>query len=372
MFVLPSLCYAQLNELTRHSNLPIGAVTFVLLVFILHLPAAGTVNTPIRQKIAQLDPLGSLFFLPSVVCFLLALQWGGSTYAWNDGRIIALLVVSVVLIVCFIAIQVMRPDTATVPPRIIKQRSIAAGVYFSICNGGSLLVLVYYLPIWFQAIQGVSAVESGIRNLPVVLSLVVASISAGILVTKLGYYTPFMILSSIVTSIATGLITTFQTDSGPGVWIGYQVLYGLGVGFGMQQAGIAAQVILPKKDVPTGVSLMFFGRSLGGAVFISVAQNVFTNKLVHGLTNVSGLAPDVIVATGATQLRSVVSSDKLSIVVAVYSLALVNAYKVALAVACLSIIASLATEWKSVKGRQGPGGPPGGDGGPDVPGGKPS
>lgn len=132
------------------------------------------------------------------------------------------------------------------------------------------MLLVYYLPIWFQAIKGVSAVRSGIMNIPMVLSLVVSSIIAGGLITATGYYTPFMIASSILMSIGAGLITTFERDTGHAKWIGYQTLYGLGVGLGMQQAGMAAQTVLSKQDIPTGTALMFFAQSLGGALFISV------------------------------------------------------------------------------------------------------
>ncbi len=70
-------------------NLPIGAITIAIIFVVLKLPSLKNANLSIRQQFVQLDPLGTLFFLPSTVCLLLALQWGGSTYAWKDGRIIA-------------------------------------------------------------------------------------------------------------------------------------------------------------------------------------------------------------------------------------------------------------------------------------------
>ena len=336
-------------------NLPIGAVTVLVLVFLLKLPMPPQQTKTWRQQLVQLDPLGTACFLPSIVCLLLALQWGGSTYAWKSGRIIALLVLFGVLLIAFLAIQAWKPETATVPPRIIGQRSVAAGVWFSLCVGASLMLLVYYLPLWFQAIRGVSAVKSGIMNIPLVLSLVVGSIVAGGSVTATGYYTPFMIASAILMSVGSGLLTTFQQNTGHAKWIGYQTLYGFGVGLGMQQAAMGAQTVLPKGDVPTGVSLMFFAQSLGGALFVSVGQNVFTNRLVTGLAHVSGLDPSVVVRTGATDLRKVVAPKDLGMVLLAYNDALTHAFDAALAVSCLSILGALAMEWKSVKGRrQGP------------------
>ena len=128
-------------------NLPIGAVTVAILVFILKLPNVDIANTSARQQLAQLDPLGTFFFLPGIVCLLLALQWGGTVYTWKNGRIIALLVLSMLLITSFVAVQLWKQETATVPLRIIRKRSIAAGVFFSIMVGASLMPFTYYLPI---------------------------------------------------------------------------------------------------------------------------------------------------------------------------------------------------------------------------------
>ena len=113
------------------------------------------------------------------------------------------------------------------------------------------LTVVYYIPIWFQAIKGVSAVESGIRNIPMILGLVVVSIISGIIITVLGYYTPWMIVSSLLMATGAGLLSTFNVGTGHAKWIGYQAIYGFGVGAGMQQGVIAAQTVCTLEDIPT-------------------------------------------------------------------------------------------------------------------------
>ncbi|KAK9239555.1 major facilitator superfamily domain-containing protein [Lipomyces kononenkoae] len=328
-------------------NLPIGAVSFVILLWVLHFPPVTPVS--IRQQIDQLDPFGTLCFLPSIVCLLLALQWGGTTYAWQNGRIIALFVLAGVLFIAFIVIQIWKDDNATVPPRIIKHRSITLGMIYALCIGGSMITLVYFVPIWFQAIKGVSAVQSGIDTIPLVLSLVISSIVAGAVITRTGWYNPWMILCSVLTSIGAGLITTFGVDTGSAKWIGYQVLFGFGLGMGLQQAGLAAQAVLARKDVSTGVSLMFLAQSLGGAVFICVGQSVFNNKLVADLSQIPGVNPSIILATGATDIRSMVAPEDLPAVLVSYNQALVEAFIVGLAVSAFTIIPALGMEWKNVK-----------------------
>ena len=330
-------------------NLPIGGAAILVLALILHIPKAKKAGTPWRQQVLQLDPLGTVFFISGVVCLLLALQWGGSTYAWGNGRIIALLVLFVVCISVFIGVQIWKKETATVPPRIFTQRSIAAGMWSQFCSGSAMMIMVYYIPIWFQAIKDVSAIKSGIDILPLILSLVFSSISAGILVTKIGYYTPFMIASSAIMSIGVGLITTWTPNTMHPQWIGYQILFGFGLGMGMQQASLAAQAVLSRKDARIGISLVMFCQQLGGAVFVSVGESVFTNQLVKGLRNVSGVSPAVVVKTGATDIRHVVDPFNLHGVLVAYNGALTKTFTVATAMACLSIIGGLCIEWKNIK-----------------------
>jgi hypothetical protein len=79
---------------------------------------------------------------------LLALQWGGSVYQWNDVRIITLFVVGGVMFICFAAVQVLMPDTATVPLRIIRQRTMLAGAFFMLFLAGAMMMAIYYVPLW--------------------------------------------------------------------------------------------------------------------------------------------------------------------------------------------------------------------------------
>ena len=333
-----------------------------ILFIILHLPPPKKGGLPIWQQFVQLDPIGTALFMPGVVCLLLALEWGGSVYPWSNGRIIALLLLFILLIAGFIVVQIWRQETATIPPRIVMNRSVAAGMWSQFSTGASMMTMIYYIPIWFQAIKDVSAVKSGIDSIPLILGLVIASMSAGITVSRIGYYAPFMIASSVIMSIGAGLITTFTPDAGHPKWIGYQALYGLGLGLGMQQANLAAQAVLKRRDIPTGVSLIMFCQQLGGAVFVSVGENVFTNKLVQGLSAIPGFDPASVVSVGATELRQYVPAASLAQVVAAYNGALVTTYRVSLAMACLTIIGSATVEWKNIKPKKGAkGGPPGDD-----------
>jgi hypothetical protein len=327
----------------------------VIIALILQVPTPKASAETFREKVNQLDPLGTVLFIPGAVCLLLAMQWGGSTYAWHSARIIVLFVFAGLLLLCFIGVQIWKQEDATVPPRIILQRSVASGFFYAFCVGSAMMILVYFVAIWFQAIEDVTAYESGIRMLPLVLALVIGSAMSGGLVSAAGYYTPFMILGTVLMAIGGGLLTTFHVETTKAQWIGYQVLFGFGLGLAMQMPSMAAQTVLRNADVPIGASLILFAQWLGGAIFVSVGQNVLTTKLVSGLASIPGIDPKYVTSYGATDLRGFVPQQLLAEVLGIYNGALVKVFEVALVLSCLSIFGALAMEWRSVK-KEGSGG----------------
>jgi hypothetical protein len=335
-------------------NLPFGALTAAFIIPFLNIKRRGKkVDATWRQQLKKFDLEGTAFFLPAIICLLLALQWGGSKYAWGNGRIIGLFVVFALLIIGFIAIQWYKQENATVPPRIFLNRNVWGSAWFGAMLGAGFFVMVYYLPIWFQAVKGVSATKSGIMNLPCILGLVIISMGAGVLVTVTGYYTPWMLLSSVLMAIGAGLLATLKTDSGHAEWIGYQFLFGAGVGFGMQQTLVAVQTTLAADDVAIGTAIMMFTQTLGGALFISVGQNVFTNQLVKNLQSVvPDLDPKIVLAVGATEIKNQIEAKFLPGVLSAYNLALTQTFYVSVAAGSLSIIGAAFVEWKSMKGKQ--------------------
>ena len=187
-------------------------------------------------------------------------------------------------------------------------------------------------------------------NLPLILAVVICSMLAGGLVTAMGYYSPFMIASSIILTVGAGMLSTLEPDSPHPKWIGYQALFGIGLGMGLQQPLIVIQTALPPTDVPSATAIVMFAQTLGGAVFVSVGQNVFSNRLVHNLRQ---RAPGVDVATviraGATMVRKVVDQDVQKDVLRAYSLAITQTFYVGVAMGALSILGTFVIQWLSVK-----------------------
>jgi MFS family permease len=332
-------------------NLPVGGIAIFAILFFFDSPAqVAKGSTGLAQKFTQFDPIGTLAFVPAIVCLLIAMQWGGTKYAWSNGHIIALLVLFGVLLIAFFIIQAWKGETATVPPRLIKNRQQIAAALFAFCFGGSFFIMIYYIPIWFQAVQGVSPVESGIRNLPFLLGVTFMTIIAGAMITNLGWHTPWAYFCTVFMALGAGLMTTFKVDTGISKWFGYQVIFGFGSGAGFQQPVVAVQTILKPEDVPVGTTIILFIQLFGGAVFASVATNIFNNHLVTNLVkNVPGVNAQTIVNAGATSLNRVVAPEFLQQVLVEYNAAIVETFKLALILACLSSIGCALMQHTSVK-----------------------
>ncbi|KAF5866593.1 hypothetical protein ETB97_010686 [Aspergillus alliaceus] len=335
-------------------NLPLGVVPALIITFFIS-PFRGSKKSEVgfMNQLKQMDLPGTLCLLPGVICLLLALQWGGSMYPWKNGRIIALFVLAGLLFIGFVVIQYNSGDRATVPGRVFSNRNVWGSALFGSCVTAGFFLMMYYIPIWLQAIKGASAIKSGVMNLPMVISYVMFSFMSGALTSVIGYYIPFAYFTVIFMSIGSGLLSTLGVDAGHAKWIGYQVIFGAGVGTGLQTAFAAPQCVLALEDIPIGTAVVIFTENLSAAVFVSVAQNVFSNQL---RTNIAAYVPEVdasaILAGGATDVKSLVPQALYQGVLFAYNKALDQTFYVGVALSCCAVFGTLGMQWVSVRKKE--------------------
>ena len=125
---------------------------------------------------------------------------------------------------------------------------------------------------------------------------------------------------------------------------------GAGLGSFLQQPNVAVQTVLPKEQATIGIALLAFVQSFGGTVFVTVCQDLLENKLIAGLAGrISSFDPATITGQGATSIRHVVRADQLPFVLELCNDSLRFIWYVGLGLSCLTFVASLGFEWKSVK-----------------------
>lgn len=183
----PSACISQLlaDLESFWINLPLGAVTAAVIVFVkFPIKTKPSKVTGIRAFVSRIDLLGTAVFMPCVICLLLALEWGGTTYAWGNWRMILCLCIFVVLGIAWVYIQYRRGDDGTLPLRIIRQRSVASGMWFTLGMSGCLFIVTYYVPIWFQSVKSTTAEQSGIDFLAATGGMTLAAILGGVAVSS--------------------------------------------------------------------------------------------------------------------------------------------------------------------------------------------
>ncbi|KAJ9138125.1 Major facilitator superfamily transporter [Pleurostoma richardsiae] len=336
-------------------NLPLGAITAAVVVFVKFAtkPTQSHI-TGIRTFVSRIDLFGTLVFMPSVVCLLLALEWGGTTYAWSNWRIILCFCLFGVLGAAWGYIQYRRGDDGTLPLRIIRQRSVASGMWFTLGMSGALFIVTYYVPIWFQSVHNTTAQQSGINFLTATGGMTLAAILGGVAASHIGYYVPQMLLSSLVTSVAAGLIYRYQLDTTTGYWVGTLIMFGIGAGSGLQMPLTAVQTVLKGADISLGTSVIVLVQTISGTIFLAVGQNLFQAKLLDELpVTAPQVDPRVVVSNGVSGLVALITEKygaaMVEGVLEAYNAALRKCFMVCIILASTTILGAAGMEWKNVK-----------------------
>ncbi|KAL2266199.1 hypothetical protein VTJ83DRAFT_5551 [Remersonia thermophila] len=334
-------------------NLPIGGAAMVAIFLVLHIEQKRD-DLTVLQRVLRLDLPGTAMIIPAVVCLLLALQWGGTEHPWNSSVIIGLFVGFAIMLVVFVAIQIWKGDHGTLPPRLFKNRDVVCAMIFAFFFGAAFFPLVYYLSLYFQAVMGDTAVQAGIKLLPMLIAVVITSVLSGGLITLVGYYNPFILPSMALFAVGSGLITTFSLHSPLRVWFGYQVVAGLGVGVGFQTGALVVQNNVSHEWIPQATACVQFFQALGGAIFIAVAQAVFQNGLTDGIAkSAPQLDPMIFIRIGANEIPMVLESMNLSNllteVLTAYLGGLRNSFFITVACACAAFVAAAGLSWKKIQ-----------------------
>ncbi|WZH47041.1 major facilitator superfamily domain-containing protein [Fusarium acuminatum] len=332
-------------------NVPIGGLSlFLLCILAPNRPPPSKPADTWRQRFFDLDPLGFVLVAGSISSLLFALEFGKENQEWSSGRVVALFVVFGVLLLIFVGYQVWRGEKATIPPRILKQRTVLVACLFGFAVGSVMVIYPFYLPVWFQVVKGKSSQDSGIALLPLLLSSVLLVMVGGVLVSKIGYYTPFAMGGAAILVVGSALFTTWTADVSTAKWVGYQIIAGAGMGLALQQPAIAIQTVLSDSDSAVGLSILNFVNFFGGTIFITVSQSLFQGQLQDKITK---YVPDIdihqLTNSGATGVKSLVPADKMELVLGAYNDSMKAIWYLGLGMACAAFLVSFGFEWRTVK-----------------------
>ncbi|MFF9210644.1 MULTISPECIES: MDR family MFS transporter [unclassified Streptomyces] len=278
-------------------NVPIA----VLVVF----AAARTIPVVKAASRPVIDYLGIALVAVGASALILATSWGGNEYAWGSGVVIGLFAGGAAALALFCLVET-RAAEPMLPMRLFANPVFTVCSVLSFIVGFAMLGAMTYLPSYLQYVDGDSATISGVRTLPMVAGLLIASVFSGNVVSTTGRYRLFPIAGSLVMGVGLYLMSLMGPTTGAALESLYMFVLGTGIGLCMQVLTIAVQNTVDYADLGTATSGVTFFRTLGSSFGTAVFGTIYTNTLKPNLADGveaavrTGAASPAVVARAAT------------------------------------------------------------------------
>ncbi|MFD4855279.1 MDR family MFS transporter [Streptomyces atratus] len=257
-------------------NVPIAIV--VVIAAARTIPSVKAAGRPV------IDYPGIAMVTVGASALILATSWGGNEYAWGSPVVIGLFAGGAVALALFCLVE-FRAREPMLPMRLFQNPVFTVCSILSFIVGFAMLGAMIFLPTYLQYVDGDSATLSGVRTLPMVIGLLVASIFSGNVVSRTGQYRIFPIVGSLIMTVGLFLLSRMGPDSG--VWLEslYMLVLGVGIGLCMQVLTIAVQNTVDYSDLGTATSGVTFFRTLGSSFGTAVFGTIYANALKPNLTD---------------------------------------------------------------------------------------
>ncbi len=251
-------------------NVPIGGAALVVTSVVLRMP--------VTKRQHSIDYLGAATIVGSATALLLYLNWAGDRFGWSSAEALSLLLLAVAFAALFVLVEsrVLEP---IIPLRLFAIRTYSVANAFSFIVGLVLFGAVVYLPVYLQAVLGMSPTASGLAMLPVVTGIAGISVAAGMLVARTGRYKVFPIVGACVLVVAQVLLSRLGAHTPYWQFAAAAFLLGAGLGLTMQILVLAVQNAVEHRDLGTATSSNGFFRMMGGAIGTALFGAVFLARL---------------------------------------------------------------------------------------------
>ncbi|KAH7127736.1 major facilitator superfamily domain-containing protein [Dactylonectria estremocensis] len=265
--------------------LPLGTITILIIWFVLPSVPALPIDQDLEAKLDRhlklafksgsknlsdtarrwilIDWIGYFTVTSSLVCFILALQWGGSAYEWKSATIIGLFLGFGGLMVLFVVIQ-HYTTCPIMPLRAWKNRTVVGASFMAMFTLMCNLFAAVFIPVLYEAGRGVTSLKAGLLVIPFLLTVVLSQAAEGLVMSFTKSYWHWGWTCPAFLAIGGGLLYTVDIDTSDAALIGYQIIYGLGIGFTQNVAFLSVQADNPESEVPAAIAIVSFTQLFGG------------------------------------------------------------------------------------------------------------
>ncbi|CAN8095562.1 unnamed protein product [Discula destructiva] len=261
-------------------NLPICGVCLLAVVF--GMPSYQVPShLSLGKRLAQIDWVGVVLHIASIVLLTVALTMSGAVWPWNSGSAIAAWVVCGLVWIAYAVQQSLSlfttPERRAFPVHLLTHRTIGllftATCAIAFCHGLAL----YYLPLYYAFAKGYAPLTAAVRLLPYIGVLIVASICTGIMLPKLGRYNIAYLTAGTVTVIAGSLMTQIVPSTSDSAVMGYGAIIGFGVGLSLTHGLGIANVLVPPQDRFDAAALFNMAQIGAVSIVLAVAGCIYQN-----------------------------------------------------------------------------------------------
>jgi len=247
-------------------NVPLGATAFVLSAWALRI-------IPVRRQHVRIDYSGAALILACTTLCLLAMSWGGTTYAWLSPEILGCGGAALVLLGALV-VQQRRAAEPILPLRLFGNVEYVCAVLISFMASAAVLGATLLLPLFFQLLGGADASASGTLLVPFLFSFIFGAYLAGRGARWLGRLKG-IVVSGLVTSVIGFLLLVWVgAAAGPVGTALFMVLMGIGLGSCMPSSIVMGQNAADRRDMGAATGALLLLRSMGGAFGSTIAGAV--------------------------------------------------------------------------------------------------
>ncbi|MFE0804593.1 MDR family MFS transporter [Streptomyces sp. NPDC058812] len=280
----------------------------VPIAIVVAIAAARTI--PVVKSAARpvIDYLGIALVAVGASALILASSWGGNQYAWGSAVIIGLFAGGLIALGLFCWVET-RAAEPMLPMRLFSNPVFTVCSILSFVVGFAMLGALTYLPTYLQYVDGDSATVSGVRTLPMVAGLLIASVFSGSVVSRTGRYRLFPIAGTLVMGVGLYLMSLMGPSTGAWLESLYMFVLGTGIGLSMQVLTIAVQNTVDYADLGTATSGVTFFRTLGSSFGTAVFGTIYANALGPNLRDGVSAAAETGAADPAAISRAATSPE---------------------------------------------------------------
>ncbi|CAG7998929.1 unnamed protein product [Penicillium olsonii] len=257
-------------------NLPCCGLAFILILCLMDVHHS---KTDIMTGLRMMDWLGAAAIVGMTSLLLVGLNLGGAFAPWGSASVVCLLVSGTLVAFLFVYIEARHAKRPILPLKILQSRSVLACMVLIISQNMVTMGLQYYLPLYFQATNEATALQSGLLILPFAIAESISAVAVGFFIEWKGGYHTVLWIGSILLVLGAGLCILFDDSTSVARIIGYQVPSGIASGLLFFSSLIALQSEVSQADTAAATATFGFARYLAMAVSVVLGGVIFQNRI---------------------------------------------------------------------------------------------